>query len=466
MPRRARARYDITAEDKTQKAVKSATANLKSFLKFATVPIAGIGGVAFAKSVAQTAEEVDLFSKRIGVNRAQLQTWQRVAERFNVANDALNVGLQRLTRRAAEAAQGTGEAKMALRELGIDAERFEQLTLDQKMLLLARAFDRVDREADRVRLAFKLFDTEGVGFLQFLNEGEEGLRKIRAELAQDVWSDATTETLANFNREWREFGTTLQLIGGTLIGPVISGVNTLIDKLREVTGFDDFMKFVRATGGLAGPGRDNEITIDQGRAPQFVLDDPRQEELARKNLDAVAREREKQRQAQEKEEAALQQVIADRELENLRRMNEARQRFVSTFTQNMIQASESGFDAVLESWKRTLQQMIFEQINSGLFDFLGGGKPGSAAGGLLGLLGFDSGGVVPGRRGAARLAVVHGGETILPTHKTGGMMPSITQNITFQGGGGGFDRAQLEEFGRTVRNETIAAMHEARRRGQ
>jgi hypothetical protein len=32
-------------------------------------------------------------------------------------------------------------------------------------------------------------------------------------------------------------------------------------------------------------------------------------------------------------------------------------------------------------------------------------------------LGFDTGGVVPGPRGAARLAVVHGGETILPTHR-------------------------------------------------
>lgn len=33
--------------------------------------------------------------------------------------------------------------------------------------------------------------------------------------------------------------------------------------------------------------------------------------------------------------------------------------------------------------------------------------------------GFDSGGVVPGPTGAAQLAVVHGGETILPTHKSG-----------------------------------------------
>jgi phage-related minor tail protein len=38
-----------------------------------------------------------------------------------------------------------------------------------------------------------------------------------------------------------------------------------------------------------------------------------------------------------------------------------------------------------------------------------------------GILGFDTGGVVPGPIGSAQLAVVHGGETILPTHKGGGM---------------------------------------------
>lgn len=35
------------------------------------------------------------------------------------------------------------------------------------------------------------------------------------------------------------------------------------------------------------------------------------------------------------------------------------------------------------------------------------------------LMGFDNGGVVGGPRGSAQLAVVHGGETILPTHKKG-----------------------------------------------
>lgn len=46
--------------------------------------------------------------------------------------------------------------------------------------------------------------------------------------------------------------------------------------------------------------------------------------------------------------------------------------------------------------------------NKDIEDFIGG------------LLGFDRGGVVPGPTGAPRLAMVHGGETVLPTHRGGG----------------------------------------------
>ncbi len=51
-------------------------------------------------------------------------------------------------------------------------------------------------------------------------------------------------------------------------------------------------------------------------------------------------------------------------------------------------------------------------------DILGG--IGTGIGTAFGLQGFDSGGIVGGPVGAPRLAMVHGGETILPTHKRGG----------------------------------------------
>lgn len=45
------------------------------------------------------------------------------------------------------------------------------------------------------------------------------------------------------------------------------------------------------------------------------------------------------------------------------------------------------------------------------------GAVGSGIGAVGGFLGFDTGGVVPGPVGSPQLAVVHGGETILPTHR-------------------------------------------------
>ena len=41
----------------------------------------------------------------------------------------------------------------------------------------------------------------------------------------------------------------------------------------------------------------------------------------------------------------------------------------------------------------------------------------------------DNGGVVPGPRGAAQLIMAHGGETVLPTHKSG-VTGGITVNVT------------------------------------
>lgn len=46
---------------------------------------------------------------------------------------------------------------------------------------------------------------------------------------------------------------------------------------------------------------------------------------------------------------------------------------------------------------------------------------------------FDAGGIVPGPRGAARLILAHGGETVLPTHKTSGSFAGGGDTYIFNG---------------------------------
>lgn len=83
----------------------------------------------------------------------------------------------------------------------------------------------------------------------------------------------------------------------------------------------------------------------------------------------------------------------------------------------IFRSAVDGIKAILQPIIDTVNNLI-NKIQS-IGGAIGGGvkKAGKAVGDFLG---FDTGGVVPGPRGAPQLAMVHGGETILPTHKTGG----------------------------------------------
>ena len=94
----------------------------------------------------------------------------------------------------------------------------------------------------------------------------------------------------------------------------------------------------------------------------------------------------------------------------------------------ILKGIEKGFDAVVNSIKNAINWVKglidkFIALKNAAGNFIGGGVKSivsSAKKGVNSLLGFDSGGVVPGALGAPQLAMVHGGETILPTHKGGG----------------------------------------------
>src|SRR3990167_2281088 len=64
---------------------------------------------------------------------------------------------------------------------------------------------------------------------------------------------------------------------------------------------------------------------------------------------------------------------------------------------------------------------------------------------------FANGGVVPGAIGSPQLALVHGGETILPTHKGGGMFGGVSVVVNVQGDVIGLDDLDTHIL-RTVRN--------------
>ena len=178
----------ISAVDKTKKGFGSVTSGLKKVtgavfsMRTALVGVAGIAG--FGLLVRSSLNATDSLAKtasKIGTTTEALSALRYAADVTGVATTTMDMALQRFTRRTAEAAKGTGEAKGAIKELGISAQQLNNMPLDQRMLVLADAFSNVKNESDRLRLAFKLFDSEGAALVNTLSLGREGLSELLGE---------------------------------------------------------------------------------------------------------------------------------------------------------------------------------------------------------------------------------------------------------------------------------------------
>lgn len=190
-------KFRITAYNATAKAFNSVNRGLRSVAK-ASAPIAGFmtkWGLATATAAAGATaalvkmrmSAVDNLAKtadKLGVTTEALAGLQHAAEISGVSTETMNMALQRMTRRVAEAAMGTGEAKGALEELNINADALAKLPLDQQMNIVADAMQGVEKQSDRVRLAMKLFDSEGVALVNTLSGGSDGLKEMAQEASR------------------------------------------------------------------------------------------------------------------------------------------------------------------------------------------------------------------------------------------------------------------------------------------
>lgn len=128
----------------------------------------GVAMEAVSRATRNDLDQLDKLSTRLGVSTKFLQEAGFAASQSGVKMETLTMAMQRFTRRSAEAKEGTGEAKDAIKELGIQLtdSNGRMRSTEQLFTDAMRALSRVDDPAKRLRLAFKLFDSEGASLVQ------------------------------------------------------------------------------------------------------------------------------------------------------------------------------------------------------------------------------------------------------------------------------------------------------------
>ena len=284
--------YRVGVEDETEKGISSIRKALggldKAFAGIgAGLSLAGIG--AFTLKAAKAADDINKLSDRLGVSTEALSEFTFVAQQSGLEFKTFATAFQRAIRRVSDAAEGTGPAVDAFKELGLNAKELTKLKPDQVFEVLAEALSQVDDEFKRVSLAQKVFDSEGVALLQTMTEGAQGVRDLRNEFVglggtidqatADVGSDLV-DAFGRFKASSNSLGNDLLRILGPALTDVINAMGRLIPQaitfslrafeglrsviaglLRDIAGFVGLEEIARSFDNVSKDARDNVIEL-------------------------------------------------------------------------------------------------------------------------------------------------------------------------------------------------------------
>lgn len=275
----ARAEKSTRDLDKSQKGVaKSADSSAKSMDRLAESLSKGrdrlnsMSKLALAAGAALTAglvksglSTVDTLAKtsdKLGITTEGLAKLRFAAQQTGVQQNELDIGLQRFTRRLADAAAGTGPAVAAFDSLGLSASELVKLKPDEALGRVADKMNLVENQSQKVSIAFKLFDSGGVSLVNTLAQGSEGLEKLgkEAEIAGLALSRVDAQKVEMANDEIAKVGSSISGFSQQLavqFAPVLAGISERIFGIGKDSGGmaklaeKAFKSMVKAVGVLA-----------------------------------------------------------------------------------------------------------------------------------------------------------------------------------------------------------------------
>lgn len=143
---------------------------------------ASISGIVYlGKSAIDSAQQIGKVADKLGLTTDALQEMRYAAKLTGVEQNTLDMAMQRFSRRIGEAAQGMGELKGTLTQYGIavrDSNGQSRAAVDV-LGDLAETIKNAESDQERLRIAFKAFDSEGAALVNMLKNGRAGLEEFR-----------------------------------------------------------------------------------------------------------------------------------------------------------------------------------------------------------------------------------------------------------------------------------------------
>ena len=237
--------------------------------------LAGAAGAAgmglLIKSSLSAADNIGKTADKIGLSTDALQELRFAAGQAGVAQKTLDMGMQRFARRLGEAQRGTGELKDTLIEYGIAVKNVDGSSRATEAVLsdLADALKGAGSDTERLRVAFKAFDSEGVALLNMFKNGSAGLDRMR-QSAQEMGIVMEERLIRNAEKTSDKLDILSKVIGVRLKSAILElapWLASMADSMsRAVIGAAKFFGLIKTADAI----RLKEINKEVGRLAEKI----------------------------------------------------------------------------------------------------------------------------------------------------------------------------------------------------
>ncbi len=179
-------------------------------------------------------------AKKLGITAEAVQELGFAASQSGSSGEALNASLGKLAAGLTEVRKtGKGPVRDALRALRISFKDLGDESIDQNLELIADRFAKLPDGPRKAKLAVDLFGKSGKDMIPLLNEGAEGIVKLRNE-AQELGGVIDNETAGSMD----DVGDSIDKVKFSLAGLRNSAVKALLPVIQEMT--EGLIKWIKA----------------------------------------------------------------------------------------------------------------------------------------------------------------------------------------------------------------------------
>lgn len=202
----------------------------------AAATIAGGAIFGMTKSLADQMDYTAKTSAMLGFGVTSFQEYEYAARRSGMSAQEFATNAQKGIRSISEAAQGLGQGRLVLEELGLDAETVAMMSPEEQLDVIADAMAGVESQTERMRMAVQLFGRSGAKMTNMLKGGSAGLAQLRKDaratgnvLGKGAAKDAEDYSDALLDVELA-FGGVTRMVGAQLM-PVVT------DTFKQTSGW-------------------------------------------------------------------------------------------------------------------------------------------------------------------------------------------------------------------------------------